>query len=210
MLSLAPDISGKMLKTVLVLKAMINPWPDCSTTAATDSANKINSIFIESMSAITSKLSGCSTNTSLLEKLLICNKFSLQHVTMQDIIRAIADLPSGNSTGNDNISAKMLKYSAPYICHVLADIFNSSIDAGIFPNAWKKAIAVSVHKKGNYFDISNYFPITLFPLISKVFEKLINTQICDHLNDSMLVNTAQHGFRKLRSNESALLRLSKT
>ena len=93
---------------------------------------------------------------------------------------------------------------------MLADVFNSTIDAGIFPNAWKEAIAVPVHKKGNYINISNYRPIALLPLISKVFEKLINTQICNHLNDSLLVNAAQHGFRKLRSCESALLQLSKT
>ena len=188
---------------------MVNPWPDCNTIAATNSANKINSFFIESISAITSKISGCYTNTSLPEKLLICNQLSLQHVTMNDIIRVIADLPNGNSTGNDNISAKMLKYSAPCICHVLVDIFNSSIDNGIFPNARKKTIAVPEHKKGNYFDISNYRPIILFPLISKVFEKLISIQICNHLNNSMLINAAQYGFRKLRSCES-LLRLSKT
>ena len=93
--------------------------------------------------------------------------------------------------------------------HVLANIFNSNVDAGIFPYAWKETIAVPMHKKGNYyFDISNYCPIALLPLISSL-EKLINTQICNHLNDSLLVNAAQHGFRKLRSCESALLRLSK-
>ena len=69
---------------------MVNPWPDCNTTAATNSANKINSFFIESMSVSTSKLSGCSTYTSLPEKLLICNHLSKQHVTTQDIIHAIA------------------------------------------------------------------------------------------------------------------------
>ena len=66
---------------------------------------------------------------------------------MQDITRALADSPNGNSTSNEKINAKMLKYSALYICHVLADIFNSSIDAGIFPFARKEAIAVLVHKR---------------------------------------------------------------
>ena len=67
-----------------------------------------------------------------------------------------------------------------------------------------------MHKQGNYFDISNYYPIALLSLKSKIFEKLINTQICNHLNNSMLVNAVKHSFIKLCSCESALLRLSKT
>ena len=105
----------------------------------------------------------------------------------------------------------MLKYSTPHICHVFADIFNSSIDAGIFPIAWKEAIAVPVHKKAIISTSqTNVTTVAFIPLICKVLEKLLNTQICYHLNDSILVNAAQHDFRKLRSCESTLLRLSKT
>ena len=79
----------------------------------------------------------------------------------------------------------------------------------IFPSSWKCAIVVPIHKKGNYFDIANYRPIALLPLFSKVFEKTVNTQLCDFLSESAILHDAQHGFKKTRSCESALLRLSK-
>ena len=79
----------------------------------------------------------------------------------------------------------------------------------IFPSSWKCAIVVPIHKKGNYFDIANYRPIALLPLFSKVFEKTVNTQLCDFLSESAILHDAQHGFKKMRSCESALLRLSK-
>ena len=117
------------------LKTMVNPWPDCYTTAATNSANKINSFFIESISTIHQSYQDVLLICHALPEKFICNQLSLQHVTIQDIIRIIAYLRNGNFTDNDNMSASILKYSARYICHVLAGIFNSSIDAEIFPYA---------------------------------------------------------------------------
>ena len=65
-----------------------------------------------------------------------------------------------------------------------------------------------VHKNGDVYDISNYRPISLLPLISKVFEKIVGQKLTDHLETQGLLNTAQHGFRRCRSCETALLRLS--
>jgi hypothetical protein len=191
------------------LKTFVHPWPDANINLAKNSANKINSFFIETVSSVTSKfIANCHQITQPTVN-SICEQWSLQDISEQDILKAIASLPNNSSTGNDNISAKMLKYSGPYISHILVDIFNSSINSGIFPHSWKQAIVVPVHKKGNYFDIANYRPIALLPLLSKVFEKTINLQLCDYLSSSAILHDAQHGFRKSRSCESALLRITK-
>lgn len=128
------------------LKAFINPWPDANKTAATNSANKINSFFIESVLSVASKFTN-SIPSSSQPSVNYKEQWSIKPISERDILNAIASLPNNSSTGNDNISAKMLKHSGPYISHVLSNIFNSSIDSGIFPSSWKCANVVPIHKR---------------------------------------------------------------
>ena len=191
------------------IKSFIHPWPDSNKSLALRSANKINAHFCNSISKITDKFTDLlwhdTPNVIDSEKV---NNFTLPEIRGNDVRTAIASLPNTASTGADGIYARMLKDSATEICVVLADICNCSISTGIFPDQWKTTVTVPVHKKSDVFDISNYRPISLLPLISKVFEKIVGQKLTDHLETRGLLNTAQHGFRRRRSCETALLRLS--
>ena len=52
-------------------------------------------------------------------------------------------------------------------------IFRNCLKAGYFPAAWKKANVVPVHKKGKKQILNNYRPVSLLPICSKLFEKII-------------------------------------
>ena len=58
--------------------------------------------------------------------------------------------------------------------------------------------------------MANYRPISLLPVISKVFEKLIDKQLKLFMQDHNILNNAQHGFRKKKSTETALFQLTKS
>ena len=107
--------------------------------------------------------------------------------------------------GIDGISVSMLKKSLTTILKALQQIFNTSQLSGVFPIAWKHAIVAPIHKKGDLFDLSHYRPISLLPIMSKVFEKLANAQLRDYLNTNNIIHEAQHGFRQLRNCQTALL-----
>ena len=92
-------------------------------------------------------------------------------------ISTIHELSLTSSYGIDYNTSKMLHYSASILSPCLAQLFNASIIAGVFPDTWKMAVVVPVEKKGNIFDISNYRSISLLSLISKVVEKLICLQV---------------------------------
>ena len=111
--------------------------------------------------------------------------------------------------GIDGISVSMLKKSLTTILKALQQIFNTSQLSGVFPIAWKHAIVAPIHKKGDLFDLSHYRPISLLPIMSKVFEKLANAQLRDYLNTNNIIHEAQHGFRQLRNCQTALLQLTK-
>jgi hypothetical protein len=101
-----------------------------------------------------------------------------------------------STSGCDKIPAKTLKYSASVITPSLTNLFNSSIEMGIFPSEWKIATAVAFHKKGSRTDLDNYRPIYILPVISKIFEKILYEQLCEYFPTNNLLSEQQFGFRR--------------
>ena len=56
---------------------------------------------------------------------------------------------------------------------MLVDIFNKSIDQGVFPSSLKLAKVIPLYKKGDYSNPENYRPISLLSSLSKVYEHLL-------------------------------------
>ena len=73
-------------------------------------------------------------------------------------------------------------------------LFNNCLRYGVFPNDWKKANVIPVHKKGNEQLVSNYYPLSLLLICSKIFEKLIFDCIYDFLDQNCLLKANQSGF----------------
>ena len=67
------------------------------------------------------------------------------------------------------------------------------------PPTWKPAIITPVFKKGAAGAVSNYRPISLTCVASKIMERIIAKQIYVHLLENNLLSSAQHGFVKGRS-----------
>ena len=66
--------------------------------------------------------------------------------------------------------------------------------AGYFPRTWKKANVVPVRKKGNKQVLNNYLPVSLLPICSKLFGKIIFDTIFQHVMANKLLNPNQSGF----------------
>ena len=77
----------------------------------------------------------------------------------------------------DKISAKLLRICADLIADSLSLIFNTSIATGIYPEEWKCSKEVPVFIMGDHADLDNYRPISIIPVVVKVFERTIY----DHL-----------------------------
>ena len=65
-----------------------------------------------------------------------------------------------------------------------------------------------VYKKGNKLDPGNYRPISVLPVLSKVFEKLVNTRLMKFLNKFDLLYKHQYGFREKHSTKLSLISLA--
>lgn len=125
----------------------------------------------------------------------------------REIISIIKSLKTKNS-GYDEISTKLLKISASYICSPLTYICNKSISTGIFPERLKYSIIKPLYKKGDKTDPSNYRPISMLTSFSKVLEKALYNRLSEYLNNNNILNAQQFGFRRRLSTDDAIFKLT--
>ena len=124
------------------------------------------------------------------------------------ILKIIQNLNPAKAHEWDGISIKMIKMCEQSIITPLIIIFKKAILTGIYPVSWKKGNIVPVHKKANINLVNNYRPISLLPICSKIFEKLIYNSLFQHLNFNDLLVKCQSGFLPGDSCISQLLCIS--
>ena len=82
------------------------------------------------------------------------------------------------------------------------------LESGKFPNEWKKAKVVQVHKKGDNQILRNYQPILLLPNTGKIFERLLYDRMFEFFTENNLIPDNQWGFRQSDSWISQLLSIT--
>ena len=131
--------------------------------------------------------------------------FTFTTVTDSELTEIINKFCPKSSTGNDNVSMKLLKECSLSLVPSLVLIINQSLASGICPDAIKIAKVIPLFKKGSMSLMDNYRPISLLPCFSKLFEKVVHIQLYEYFSHQKLLYSHQHGFRKQHSTESATL-----
>ena len=93
------------------------------------------------------------------------------------------------------------------IAQPLALIINQSLNTGQVPSILKIAKVKPVYKKNDNTICDNYRPISLLPIVSKIFERVVHKQLSLYLSENKLLFKSQHGFRQNHSTETATLEL---
>ena len=87
----------------------------------------------------------------------------------------------------------------------LTNCINEAIRNNKFPDFLKLSYITPVYKKLNPSDKANYKPVSVLPLLSKVFEKIIYGQLYEYLEN--FLSELLCGFRKAHSTQHVLFRL---
>ena len=116
-------------------------------------------------------------------------------------------LKINKSTGLDKIPANVLRLSADIIAPSLTYIFNLSLDTGIYVDDWKRARVIPIYKSEDRRKCENYRPISILPIVSKVFEREVFRQLYGYLSNNSLLFKFQSVFRPKHSTQSALIRM---
>ena len=91
----------------------------------------------------------------------------------------------------------------------ISRLINHCIDIGTFPSAWKTAKVTPIYKgQGSKDDKNNYRPISVLPLLSKIFEKHVHQALYSYMRNNNLLYTLQSGFRRSYLTETALICLT--
>ena len=120
----------------------------------------------------------------------------------------IRSLNPNKAHGWDEISIRMIKLSDASLVTPLKIIFMNCLKRGIFPEVWKCANVVPVHKKNEKNLKVNYRPISLLPIFGKVLEKLVYDSLYSHLVSCAFLDPNQSGFRPGDSSIAQLISIT--
>ena len=102
-----------------------------------------------------------------------------------------------------------LKNCEPELSYILAELFSICLKESCFPNSWKVPLLVPVFKNvGERSTAINHLPVSLLSVLRKVFEKLVNNRIVDHLEKFGLFSDFHCGFKSSWSTANILTALS--
>ena len=94
-----------------------------------------------------------------------------------------------------------------YVKKPLAHINNLSFVTGIFPDELKISNVVPIYKAKNEKEFSNYRPVSVLPVFSKLLERLMYNRLIDYINENKLLYKLQFGFQKGKDTSMALIML---
>ena len=120
----------------------------------------------------------------------------------------IRSLDSNKAHGCDDVSISKLKICDEAIVLHLKLIHNNCLEKGVYPNLWKKANVLPIHKKESCQLTKNYGPISLLPICGKLFEKIIFDELYTRLQENNLLSPKQYGFRTGDSTINQLLSIT--
>ena len=103
------------------------------------------------------------------------------------------------------ISPKLVKLAGPSIAPNLSIIFNLAMEKGVYPHLLKIAKVIPVHKGDSRMETKNYRPISLLPILNKIFEKIIHSRLTSFIERYNILYKRQYGFQKGKSTEYALI-----
>ena len=128
--------------------------------------------------------------------------FMFEKTTSTHVFSLLSKLCWSKATGLDNISAKLLRECPDLLAESLTVIFNQSLTTGIFSNEWKSTRVTPLYKNcGKRTEPTNYQPISVIPVVVKVFERIIYDQIYKYLTKNSLLTHHQSSFHSLHSTQ---------
>ena len=109
------------------------------------------------------------------------------------------------TTETYKISAKILKACVSTVSGTISNLINTTYNFGKFPLRLKQAQVLPLFKKKDALNKENFRPVSILPIISKIFERNMHDQLSEYLDSSF--NPFLAAFRKGFGCQSSLLRL---
>ena len=128
----------------------------------------------------------------------------LEPVEESEILKILNTLKN-SAPGPDDIKAGPIKHVALHIAKPLAYICQLSLDQGYFPDELKLSKIIPLYKSNDPTLFSNYRPISLLSVFSKIMEKAMYNRIYAYLTKYSILYAYQFGFQENKSTYMAII-----
>ena len=169
-------------------------------------ANRFNNFFVNVGESLANEIPSTDRCPSEYIKYEISEKFYASAVTEDEICKIICNFKD-SAAGWDDLRPHIMKLIQNCIKSPLAHICNRSFMTGIFPSELKIANVVPIFKSGDDMVFSNYRPVSVLPVLSKILERLMYNRLILYINCHGLLYEYQFGFQKGKSTHMALITL---
>ena len=145
-------------------------------------ANSLNNFFVKIGQNMSNSLppSPISFDKFLKPRSQAGNSFYLKPTDPFEILKVIDSFSTNKAPGPDKIPSKFIKLGAPALSNILSVLINSCFSKGIFPDTLKITRVIPIDKGGDKEIASNYRPISIISVISKLIEKLTYSRLIDY------------------------------
>ena len=206
---------SNMIKSWKIIKYIINKKSTTKTSnkfiidnKETDDksyiANRFNEFYTNLGPSLAKKLPASDIDPISYIKNGVNKTIYLRPVTEMEVIKILRNMKK-SSAGWDDISPDIVKTTYSYFLEPLLHICNLSILHGVFPDELKVAKVIPLYKGGESAYLVNYRLVSVLPVFSKIFEKLMYDRILDFINENNILHKLQFGFRKDHSTSIALM-----
>lgn len=203
--------SHNQRKLFIATKSLLNmntdrPLPPCEDK--TSLANDFGEYFINKIRKIRSQMDETNTSGEEDEPCLINTVLCIFNPVTEDTVKEIIKGSPSKSCELDPIPTGLVKDCIDVLLPIITKIINLSLESGVFPGIFKKAIVKPVLKKAGLPLVpQNYRPVSNLSYVSKLLEKTVFNQITSYLNTNNLQPINQSAYRKCHSVETALLKV---
>ena len=168
-------------------------------------ANHINKYYTSIAEKLTKNIKKGKTKFNDYLKFPHEKSFFIKPTCKEEVEELITGFDPTKASDIYGISPKIIKLASDSLSDKLADIFNSSFESGVFPQLLKFACVTPIFKGGSRLDVSNYRPVSILPLMSKLIEKLMQKRLQNFLSVNNILYEHQFGFQKGKSTSLAIL-----
>lgn len=168
--------------------------------------NEINKYFINSSKPLTT-VDQDTIHNYLNDTLPNINEFNFHQVSEDEVYKNLLSIKT-KAVGSDKIGINLILQLCPEIVPLLVHIVNFCLEKNVFPSQWKIAEVIPLPKCKEVGDLKDLRPISILPVLSKLLEKIIHTQIKMHLDEYDILPEQQSGFRPNHSCTTALLEVT--
>ena len=196
------SVIGKKSRSNTSIKKLIfenNPYEN-----SIDISNLLNNHFCTVGSNIAQSFRTSVTEHKKYLNNSIPSSFFFAPIIAADVRAVIMNFKSKKSC-IDTYGIDVLKTLSNIISPIIASLINNSMTSGKFPKLFKIARVIPLPKPGVKTDLNNYRPISILPILSKIFEKIVYKQLDYYLEQNNILFKHQYGFRKNHSTTQAII-----